>query len=193
MLIGMNIQVGIFCGLMLALAAMPARAEEPKFADDRPSLDIAVDRARSVRTKGGDWDDKMDRVQMKISIRNQSLNSPVEALSAHFWLVARSAVDRKAYTIAQIEEFPVTLTTTRPGRELEHETKEIVFRYDRTGAIFGESYHGWLLVLKNAEGEIVAVKSSSPVYERQLEEAFALKEGDWIDQNFQSASEPSRY
>lgn len=178
---------------MLGLVAISSRADEPKFASNPPSLDLDVDRNRSLRTKGGDWDDKMDVVQMKISIRNKSLNSDVEALTAHFWLIARSAVDRKVYKIAQVEEFPVALTSTRPGRVLEHETKGIVLKFDRTGAIFGESYHGWVLVLKNADGEVVSVKSSSSVYEQKLEKVFPLKEGDWIDQNFEPASEPSRY
>ncbi len=171
----------------------PSWAGEPTFASNPPSLKLEVDRNRSVRTKGGDWDDKMDRVQMKISIRNKSLNDDVKGLTAHFWLIARSAVDRKAYTIAQVEKFPVELTSTRPGRELEHETTEVIFKFDRTDAVFGESYHGWVLVLKNAEDEVAAVKASSPTYERELEKVFALKEGDWIDQNFEPVTEPSRY
>lgn len=188
----MNLRSAMILGLALGLMAAPARAAEPKFASNPPSLDLKVDRSRSLRVKGGDWDDKMDRVQMIISIRNKSLNSEVKGLTAHFWLIARSAVDRKVYKIAQTEEFPVDLTSTRPGRELEHETEEIVFKFDRTDAVFGESYHGWILVLENAKDEVVAVKASSPMYEKKLEKVFALKDGDWIDQNFEPATEPSR-
>jgi hypothetical protein len=180
----------VFC---LAVSGLPIAAlADLEKAKSPPRLDLDVMRDRSTKVEGGDWDDKAERVQVRISVTNRELNAGVDGLKAHFWLVVRSAVDRTAYKIGQREEFPISLTNTPDGRKLEHETKEIELRYDTTFAKFGESYHGWLLVILNDGGEIVAMKSTSPAYEKAVDLAMNLNAGDWVDSNFGSAKEPER-
>lgn len=161
-------------------------------AKSPPRIDLDVMRDRSTKVEGGDWDDKAERVQMTITVTNLELNASVGGLTAHFWLIGRSAIDRKVYKIVQREEFPIELSNARDGRKLEHETKELELRYDTTFAKFGASYHGWLLVVLDEDGEIVALKSTSPAFEKAIDVAMNLKAGDWVDSNLASAKEPDR-
>ncbi len=180
----------ILPSLMAACLPMSAMAEMP-MAKNPPRLDVSVIRERSTKVEGGDWDDRSERVKMGIKVTNKELNASVEGLTAYFWVVARSAVDRKCYKIVQREEFPIALSNARDGRVLEHETKEIELRYDRTDAVFGESYHGWLLVITNDNGEIVWVKSTVPAFEKAVDTAMNLKTGAWVDSYLAPAKDPA--
>lgn len=177
----------ILVSTLLLTSEAPA---EPKWSDDPPKIDVAADRNRAVRTQGGDWDDKEDRMQMKITIRNKDLNAGAEGLKGEFWLITRSAVDQRVYQIAQRESFTFSLSAEREGRKFIHETPEIILRFDRTGAVFGTRYHAWILAVTDAKDELIAVKSSSSFYEKLLEQAMGLKVNDWVDSNLRPSSEP---
>ncbi|MGC1480471.1 MAG: hypothetical protein WA771_08200 [Chthoniobacterales bacterium] len=168
----------------------PGFTAEPEWADNPPRIDVSADRSRSVRTQGGDWDDKEDRMRMKVTIRNEDLNNPVEGLKGEFWLITRSAVNRSIYQIEQRETFEFSLTAKPEGREFVYDTPEVLLKFDKTGAVFGTKYHGWILVIWNKDDEIVGFKASSSSYKRMLEEALALKPDDWVDSQLRPSPSP---
>lgn len=177
----------VFCGARvdaLAEAKMP-------LAKNPPKIFLDANRKRFTKTEGGDFDDKKQKVQLEITVRNLDLNGKVNGLTLHYWALAQSAEDRRVYKVIDAGEFPVSLDNTAEGREIQHKGEEVVLQYDDTGyAKFGVAYKGCLLVVLNAEKEVVAVKASQPAWQTNFERAFDLRKGSWCDGTLKSASKP---
>lgn len=181
--------------LLLMIGGLPGlRAESRTLVSalQRPKLEISALRARKTRIEGGDWDDKTEWVSLTIRIRNLELNKDLTGLTAHYWIFGKSVIDRKVYKVIQVGEFSFSLSSARDGREITHESEEVILRWDNTDARFGERYDGWLIVVENAEREVVAVKSTNPAWERDFDSAFSLQKNGHVDSRFRSAPEPTR-
>lgn len=143
----------IFIAAIIALPStvVAAPAEKPK-------LECTVTRSKSVRIKGGDWDDKTEKVSFDISVFNNSLSKPVESLRATFFVIGEDASDRKKFKLLQKEEFSFSL---EPRAKHETTTPEIELKWDDTGAIFGDKYKGWVLQIYDSTDEILVETASS--------------------------------
>jgi len=81
--------------------------------DDKPSLTCTADRSRSVRIKGGDWDDKTEKIQFDLAIRNNSMSKPTGDLSATFFVIGEDAGERNKFKLLQKEEMTRTPSSAR--------------------------------------------------------------------------------
>ena len=151
------------------LAAPIVAAPETLKAADKPSLTCTADRSRSVRIKGGDWDDKTEKIQFDLSIRNNSLSKPTGELSASFFVIGEDAGERKKYKLLQKEEIDFSLEARGTHTAT---TPEIKLKWDNTDAIFGEKYRGWVMLVKDDTGEVVSEAASS----------FFLDSTDYLDE-----------
>jgi hypothetical protein len=163
--------------LATALAALFAACPPPAQAAEKPSLTCTADRSRSLRTKGGDWDDKTEKVQFDLAIRNNSMSKPTGELSATFFVIGEDAGERKKYKLLQKEEMDFSLEARGTHTAT---TPELKLKWDNTDAIFGEKYRGWVLLVKDDTGEVVSEAASSSFLDSTayLEE---MEAGDYLD------------
>jgi len=144
---------------------------------DKPSVTCEVDRSRSLRTKGGDWDDKTEKIQFDLSIRNNSMSKPTGELSAMFFVVGEDAGERNKFKLLQKEEMNFSLEARGTH---EATTEEITLKWDNTDAIFGEKYRGWVLQVRDDAGEVVSEAASSS-FLRSTAYLEEMKVGDYLD------------
>ncbi len=169
--------------LVLAAALATAATSWSLPDAEKPSLTCKADRSRSLRTKGGDWDDKTEKIQFDLSIRNNSMSKPTGDLSATFFVIGEDAGERKKYKLLQKEEIDFSLEARGTHTAT---TPELKLKWDNTDAIFGEKYRGWVMLVKNDTGEVISEAASSSFLDSTayLEE---MSVGDYLD----DSGEPS--
>ncbi|MFA7343015.1 MAG: hypothetical protein WC003_01805 [Terrimicrobiaceae bacterium] len=120
-------------------------------------ITVSVARSKSTKVEGGDFDDKRDRISFRIKFNNADPNRPFPGLKFEFYLFGQSLLDPKAVRLLQKYENSSPL---RPLEEIEFATPEVTTEWDDTGAIFGEKYKGWYLLVFGAGGELLAEKNT---------------------------------
>jgi len=165
--------------LAAALTFFAATPDVYSSPNDKPNLTCTADRSRSVRIKGGDWDDKTEKIQFELAIRNNSMSKPTGELSATFYVIGEDAGERNKFKLLQKENIDFSLE----GRGThETTTPEIKLKWDNTGAIFGEKYRGWVLQVRNDAGEIVSETASSS-FLRSTAYLADMAAGDYLDKS----------
>jgi hypothetical protein len=84
----------------------------------------------------------------------------------------------------------IPLAQLAPRQVVEHQTKQVSTRFDKTGAIFGYSYDGWVIVVKDSSGKIIHAKSTSPTLEKVADKVDKLTQGMCFDKNLESTDSP---
>jgi len=186
----MKVKLGVFVtGATMLISAMDLKAELA-MAKKPESVEISANRMRYTRVAGGDFDDREQKVQIEIVAKNLDFNRPVNGLTLHYWVVAESLVDHKAMLVIDRGSVPINLTSEPGGREIRQKGELVTLRWDDTGAIFGQRYRGWILILLNAQDEVVAVKSNQPNWQMDFQRAMDLKKGSWCDRNLKPLPKP---
>jgi hypothetical protein len=176
--------------MLLAVAVTGGIAGTMPLAKNPPKIQMEASRSRRTTIEGGDYDDKLQKVQLEIVVKNLDLNKKVEGMTVHFWAFGQSQLDRKAYKVIDAGEFPIALDGTPEGREVRHQCEEIKLAWDNTDVKFGQAYKGYLLVMTNAQNEVVAVKSNVQSWQAGFEKAFELKKGSWCGLDFKPTKAP---
>ena len=175
--------------VLLAVAGFYSQAHAGMAkAKNPPKVAIDANRSRSTKIAGGDWDDKLQKVQLEISVKNLDLNKSVEGLTLYYWTLAQSLVDKKAYLVIDAGTFDVNLNGSTEGREIHHQCEEITLKWDDTYAVFGQRYKGYVIVLVNAQKEVVAVKANLPTWQTAFERAFELEKKSWCGMDLKPLS-----
>jgi len=175
--------------IFLSAGASPAALPVAK---NPPKVQIDANRMKQTRIAGGDWDDRTEKVQLEITATNLDLNHPADGLVLHYWVLSESQVDHRVMKVIDAGQFDVNLTAKPEGRQTRHETSMVQTMWDNTDAVFGVRYKGWILVLTNAQNEVVAVKTCQSAWQSNLERLFALNKDAWCDREMKPASEPGR-
>ncbi|MEO6053831.1 MAG: hypothetical protein ABIP97_07470 [Chthoniobacterales bacterium] len=156
---------------------------------DPTRIELAVQREAKDKIEGGDWDDKIERVRLEVTVTNKTLNGPpLEGYQLQCWAIAKQIKDPKAYEVVVAETVPIRLTSEAQGRQIVHKTEEVKWGWDDTGAIWGKKYQGWIVLVLNAKGEMVACKSSNPMWEQTIA---AKADGLKLNQDYTSKLDPS--
>jgi hypothetical protein len=169
-ILGMGVAL-MFCASGMGAELLPAKNPE--------RVEISANRMRMTRVAGGDFDDRLQKVQIEVVARNLDYNRPANGLTLHYWVLAESLVDHKEILVIDRGAVPVDLTSTPEGREIRKKGELVALKWDDTGAIFGQRYRGWILILVNARNEVVAVKSNQPNWQSAFQRAMDLKKGSW--------------
>lgn len=174
----------------ILIPALLLLATGPVFAvfgpDFERNVKVNVIRAKNTRVEGGDFDDKKERISMRIQLKNRDLNNAYTGYSGKILVFSRSQKNNDIYKVVLLEEFPISV---EPRSEIEIETKEVVEGWDDTGAIWGYRYRGWVLKISGPDGETVAVKSSSPRFEGILDHEGKVHEGTHVDKDMRVVKE----
>lgn len=144
-----------------ASEAVPAATPRPAMGGVKIGERIAVEvvRQKKSRIEGGDFDDKKDRIVLKVKLSNTDTTISGDNLKGVICVLGESIVDRNAVKMLAKQEFTFSL----PPREA-HEllTEEVETAYDTTGARFGHRYEGWVLRVRDSAGTVILEKSNSP-------------------------------
>jgi len=167
----------IFAAVLVAvLSIAPALRADP---GNKPDLTCTADRSRSIRIKGGDWDDKTEKIQFDIAIRNNSMRKPTDQLNATFFVIGEDAGERNNFKLLQKEDLSFSLEASGTH---EATTPQLTLKWDNTGAIFGEKYRGWVLQVRDDAGEIVS-EAASASFLRSTAHLADMDVGDYLEKS----------
>jgi hypothetical protein len=142
---------------------------------------------RPSKIKGGDFDDKQQVLKPRVKLTNTDVRQNYEGHKACLMVLGESTIDSKVFKVLLKHEFTFSL----PIRQFfDEEAPEVMTRYDTTVAKFGFKYSGWILVVKDAQGVLVQVKSTSPAIEKMPTQLDALKQDGCYNRQLKLVSEP---
>lgn len=139
-------------------------------------MGIEIIRNKKTRVEGGDYDDKKDRIMLRLKFTNPDLNASVEGLTAEIFVFADPIVGPAAYKMIQRQQFPLSIP--KRGTQ-EHTTSEVEVSWDKTDAKFGERYEGWAVLVSDSTGKIVASKATVPTLLRDPKKLQATQENHY--------------
>lgn len=182
-------------GLLVGVVAWGWAQTTPSVptAKNPPRVEVNASRLKNTRIKGGDWDDRLEKVQLEMTARNLDLNRPAGDLRLHYWILAESQIDTDKLQVIDAGKLDLTLTSDSVGRQYSHVTSPVTLRWDNTNAVFGERYKGWIVALTNPQDELIQVKSSLPAWQARIARLFTLGKGTWCTRDLTPAESPSRY
>ena len=157
--------------------ARPEASEEQRLAD---KVVVEVVRNRRSRTEGGDFDDKKERIEMKVKLANPDPKLSVEKWKGEIYVFCESILDRSAIKLVITQQFDVAISS-RGNQEFVTEQAETM--YDTTGARFGFRYEGWVLLVKDGAGKVLIAKATSPNLLKGVEKATGLAKDKSYDRN----------
>ena len=153
------------------------------------SVQIGVIISKPSKIKGGDFDDKVQVVGGRIKLTNSDVRHSFEGYSLTLSFFGQSTIDGKVRKVILQEAVSVNLA---PRGSQEQECKEVTTRFDKTGAKFGFFYDGWIAVVKDTEGKVVFVKSTSPTLEKLPEQASMLALDGCYNSKLVAVGDPDR-
>jgi hypothetical protein len=154
----------------------PAAANAAKIGE---RIGVEVVRMKRSRTEGGDFDDKRDRVELRVKLINTDVRLSADKFSGEIVMLGESTVDRTAMKVLGLDRFDFSLP---PRGTHEFVTPEVVTMYDESRfARFGHKYVGWVLRLKDSSGNVVVTKSTSPTLAKAMEQATDLAKDKTYD------------
>ncbi len=166
--------------LTLLIGSLPLAAIAVFGPDFERNVEADVIRAKRTRTEGGDFDDKLERISMRVKLTNSDVDNAYKDYKGRILVFSESQRSRGIFKVVIKQEFPISV---EPRSEFEFQTKEIVEGWDNTNAVWGYRYRGWVLDIRSPEGETVLVKSSSPRYEKALAEVDKVSEGSHLNRS----------
>lgn len=177
------------CLLLAAAAMRPAPAHAQQALPFERGVKIDVIASKPAAIKGGDWDDKMQKIVLRLKFSNVDTRQVYSNYTATISALGQSAKDRSVTKVLTQEEVALTLG---PRRVLEHECKPVTTRFDRTGAIFGFAYDGWVIVVKDSAGKVIHIKSTSPSLEKMPDKVTKLAMDQCYDRKLEPTDDPDR-
>jgi hypothetical protein len=157
-------------------------------AEFKRRVRIEVVRGKKVKIEGGDYDDRLERVSLRVKFRNGDPMLDFENLSAALYVFAESVTSRRTFKLMGAPKFEFSL----PARgDFEYETDEYQEPYDLTNARFGYRYDGWILIVKDESGKIVCRKSTSPSMLKHSKKLADISVGSTYNRSLDAVSLPT--
>lgn len=158
-----------------APALKPAVASPTKVGEH---IGAEVVRIKKSRTEGGDFDDKRDRISLRVKLTNSDTAVAANQLKGEVYIFAAGILDRNVVKLLGNEAFDFSLP---PRGSHEFVAGEVHTEFDTTGARFGYRYEGWLLRVRDNAGAVILVKSSMPTMAKNAEKIATLASGHTYD------------
>ncbi|MES2506233.1 MAG: hypothetical protein V4599_05990 [Verrucomicrobiota bacterium] len=179
--------------LMLAcislIATLEAAAQEVKTPFFR-GVKTEIIIGKPSKTEGGDFDDQLQVLKPRVKFTNMDNLQNYAGHKASLIVIGESTVDRKVFKVLLRHDFGVEL----PLRQiLDEKAPDVKTQYDTTGAKFGFKYDGWILVVKDAQGQLVLAKSSSPSLEKMPTQLDGLKQDGFYTRQLKAVENPGLY
>jgi hypothetical protein len=175
--------------LALGLAAfLPQLAAQPANAlpfDRGVKIDVIASKPSDV--KGGDFDDKTQKIVLKVKFSDIDTRQAYEGYTATVSAFGQAVLERDTRKVLMQEKIPVSLA---PLKSMEHMCPAVKTQFDKTGAKFGYFYDGWVVVVKDSSGKVIHVKSTSPAIEKLPDKAEKLEVGKCYNRALEVVDDP---
>jgi hypothetical protein len=153
----------------VAVPAPPAVGSSVKAAE---RITLEVVRRKLTRIEGGDWDDKKDRISLKVKFANLDSKLSFNEFKAEVYTFAQSILDPRMTKLVGSQTFTFSLP---PFGKHEINTDECVTAYDTTNARFGHQYQGWIVRIRDASGNLMIEKATNPTLAKSAEKLVNLQ------------------
>jgi len=156
-------------------AAMPTPSG-PVIPDMPPMLEVDISRKSLSRGDGTDYDNKEQKIQLKVDIFSRELVKDYGQLKIHVYGIAQDVLSSSNYKILLKETF--TLEELPRGNKVELETRIVHNRYDNNAyAQFGFKFYGYACrIVEQATGEVLFETGSPSRVEKVKDEIFGKSE-----------------
>ena len=135
-----------------------------------PRIEVDVQRSRNTRQQGFDYDDETQLVSVRVRITNKELKDALTDMTQHVYAVARHTVEGDRFRLIIKEQDAVYLAI---GSTYDYTTKSVRLAYDdNLYAQYVFKYYGWMVLVKDTNGNLVLSKTSK---NRLLEHADLLE------------------
>lgn len=173
----------------VSAAASGSGGDRDVDADFPRRVKIEMVRSRKSKIEGGDDDDKIDRIRLRVTFRNSAPNLAFPDYSADLYVFGESQVEKGIYKLLSKQEKNFSLEARQ---NFDWDTEEIKSGWDNTDAVWGFRFTDWLVVVKSQAGKVVMAKSSSSVMQKKLERFDGLREGSGYTRELEVAAIPTR-
>jgi hypothetical protein len=147
--------------LLLALPfALPASAAPPA------QMEIVVQKDKKTRYSGADYDDKSQDFQFTVRIKNKEVNRGFERLKATLLVVGKETTADVFQMLDRTEsEFDLPVKG-----EHEFDGHPVMLEFDDNKYMkHGVKYEGYVVVVRDGKGEIVASKATKASWLKNLD------------------------
>jgi hypothetical protein len=161
--------------LMAAVVACGALASAQQAAPAIPfdkGVQINVVASKPARGLSSSSDYKKQKIVVTVKFTNTDVKQTYEGYTATISVLGQCATDSKVKKVLLQEQAALSLA---PRKTQEHVCEEVTTEFDKIGYKYGYSYDGWIIVVKDAAGKIVQVKSTSAPMEKLTELAAKIK------------------
>jgi len=162
--------------LMVAVIACGSLASAQQAAPAATPFDkgvqINVVASKPARGSSSYSDYKKQKIVVTVKFTNTDVKQTYQGFTATISVLGQSATDSKVRKVLLQEQVELSLA---PRKTQEHVCEEVTTGFDKIGYKYGYSYDGWIIVVKDAAGKIVQVKSTSAPMEKLTELAAKIK------------------
>lgn len=148
---------------------------------------------RSGISKNENYDDKVYNFSPTITLKNTSMSKTTDKLKIYFAMLGRPVNNTSNVSVKwmEIKDCPAI----EPAKEITNKITSFRWEYDNRGyAKYGSRYLGYLAVIKNSKGEIVASKTlPESAGSRLVEHINTMRTGDLYDKQAKVVSKGSYY
>jgi len=174
------LSMGVALASFAFLPHSSAQAPVGPTASFEQRVQVDAQRSRKVRTGGGDFDDKTDRITFTVKLTNLDTKAAFNDCKGEFYVWAQAIVNKKAYQLLSADKFTFSLA---PRGVHSLESTEGITKFDTTGVRFGAKYDGWVLVVRDSTNKVLLRKASSPAWLTVADEMGELKVQGYYDRN----------
>lgn len=176
-------------GLLLAvLNAAAAPVDEDKSPIDARNFDMEVLVSKQRKMSGTDYDNKMQNLDVTLKVTNRTARETFSALRAKVYLIGESASKDKHYRLLHVHEESFDLGA-REDKKIAAGALRLEYD-DNEAARFGYKYEGYVVVLRDSDGKLIAVKSPKSLFSANLEELAKMRKGTAFDKKFKPVAAP---
>jgi hypothetical protein len=140
-----------------------------------PRVDINVDSGKSTREDEADYDDMRQSFEFKAQITNTERDFDIMGAKGILLVFGKDVSNSNNLKLLNRQEFEVDIPI---GRTLSFTAKPFTNVYDDIDYKHGHRYNGYLLILQNKDGRMIATKAVPDTFSKYHASALKLKEDD---------------
>lgn len=143
--------------LMFILVATLATTES-NAGPTAAKIDILVKKNKSTGKDGTDYDNVSSKFRCEAIVHNKEFRVTFNHLNAELYVFGQDIATKSLKLLDKTEQ---KIDVLKPGEKASVSGKDIVLQYDDNAmAKFGTKYGGYLFVLKDESGAIIASKTT---------------------------------
>jgi len=163
---------------VIVSASIVSAQEAARVTPFTSGVQMSVLASKPARGSGGYSDYKTQKIVLTAKFANIDTRQTYEGYTATISALAENAADNKIKKVLMQDEVTLSLA---PRKTQEQVCPEVSTSFDKVGYKYGYAYYAWIIVVKDAQGKIVQVKSSAASLEKYTELASKLQKGKYYD------------